>query len=82
LIALLVFTVRKGGGYKLQENTRREIMKNILIFSAIFFTTGAVYASLHLSYKIGYKEGVIATEKCLDNWGMMKHDGWDFYCLH
>lgn len=57
-------------------------MKNILIFSAIFFTTGAVYASLHLSYKIGYKEGVIATEKCLDNWGMMKHDGWDFYCLH
>jgi hypothetical protein len=59
-----------------------ELMKNILIFSAVFFTIGAVYAGLQMSYRVGYKTGVERTESCMDNWGKMKHDGWDFYCLH
>lgn len=57
-------------------------MKNILIFSAVFFTIGAVYAGLQMSYRVGYKTGVERTESCMDNWGKMKHDGWNFYCLH
>lgn len=57
-------------------------MKNILIFSAIFFMLGAIYGSIKLSYRIGTKDGVEHTEHCMNNWGKMKHDGWDFYCMY
>ena len=57
-------------------------MKNILIFGATFFALGVIAGSIQLSYHLGLKKGVEHTEQCMDNWGKMKHDGWDFYCLH
>lgn len=38
------------------------------------------YVSKHTYWK-GYAEGVAQTEQCLDHWGKMKHDGWNFYCI-
>lgn len=57
-------------------------MKQIILFGVIFFTIGIVFGIGQLSYRVGVRDGVIHTEKCMDNWGKMKHDGWDFYCLH
>lgn len=57
-------------------------MKNMITFGILCFVIGAVCGGIELAYRIGFKNGVERTEQCMDNWGKMKHDGWDFYCLH
>lgn len=57
-------------------------MRSMITFGIICFAIGAVCGGIELSYRIGFKNGVEHTEQCMDNWGKMKHDGWDFYCLY
>ena len=56
-------------------------MKKIVIIGIVCFALGAVYQGFQISYKMGVKSGVERTEECLDHWGIMKHDGWNFYCI-
>ena len=57
-------------------------MRDIIIFGLIFFAFGVFVGSMQLSYRIGLRHGVERTEQCMDNWGKMKRDSWDFFCLH
>lgn len=57
-------------------------MKKYLVIGIVFFALGIMYGGMHLAYNLGVKHGVEHTEQCMGNWGKMKHDGWEFYCLH
>lgn len=57
-------------------------MKKYLIIGIVFFALGIMYGGMRIAYNLGVKHGVERTELCMDNWGKMKHDGWEFYCLH
>lgn len=51
------------------------------IVVAVVLLVGTVWATAHIAYWNGFTDGVAQTEQCLDHWGKMKHDGWNFYCI-
>lgn len=64
---------------KLAEAMKTHQITAIVV--AIVLLVGTVWATAHIAYWNGFTDGVAQTEQCLDHWGKMKHDGWNFYCI-
>lgn len=64
---------------KLAEAMKTHQITAIVV--VIVLLVGTVWATSHIAYWNGFTDGVAQTEQCLDHWGKMKHDGWNFYCI-
>jgi hypothetical protein len=64
---------------KLAEAIKTHNITAIVVAVVVLVST--VWATAHIAYWNGFTDGVERTEQCLDHWGKMKHDGWNFYCI-